>query len=116
MARLINHRASLVVGPACPGFTSQAWSPGSNEIDPKYWRLAKKHGCVMRWLKAGLIEVDLGKKHVAPKPPKAAPAPEPSSGAADFSGLKDAELSEALADEGLPDDLRKALEEEQAKR
>lgn len=59
MPILHNDKPRLMWGPKVPGFKAQAWKPGMNRIETKYWDHAKKHGMIKKWIELGFIRIDL---------------------------------------------------------
>lgn len=69
MAILHNNTARLLVGLTVSG-DAPRWSPGANDLDPDYWRSAKRNNTIRSWLHLGYIKVDLNENSANPdKPP-----------------------------------------------
>lgn len=109
MATLTNHEARLFFGPTVPGHAGPKWGPGEHVLPDGYWAKAKKHACILSWLKLGFISVSVDGKPRRKRKPKAAPEPE-------LAALSDDDLSDLLSDDDLPEDLEASLTAERDSR
>lgn len=107
MATITNTEKRLLVGPAIPGHKSARWLPGRNPLDPGYWKAAKEHSTIKRWLRERMISVDLDDEMPDPNEPPDAKA---------LGEFTKRELERALKDPAVPVQWHPALEAELAKR
>lgn len=107
MATITNKQARLLWGPKIPGHKPPQWLPGKNQLDQRYWSVAKKRPDVKRWLSLGWISVDLSSD---------APDPAAVPNAKELAAFSPDELSKALTDETVPVQWHPAIEAERDRR
>lgn len=107
MAVITNTEKRLLVGPSMPGHAAPRWLPGRNPLDLVYWKAAKQHHMIKRWLREGMIKVDADDEMPDPNTPP---------DAAKLAEFNKRELERALRDPAVPVQWHPALEAELAKR